>query len=275
MNSAYPAFVSAEGRLAHSHIVRRAAGRQPRRMLEFAAVIATFLIAGAVKGVIGLGLPTIAMGLLGSVMAPAKAAALLVVPSLVTNVWQLAAGPRFGALLRRLWPLLLGICVGTWAGDGILASDVSGIASAALGGALALYGIFGLAAPQLSVPRWARPWLAPVAGAATGLISAATGVFVLPAVPYLQALALEKEDLVQALGLSFTVSTLALAAGLAHDGILPVSTAGASLLALAPALVGMVLGQRVRRRIEPRLFRRCFFLGLLALGGDLLIRAVI
>ena len=74
----------------------------------FIATIA-FLIAGFVKGVIGLGLPTVAIGLLGLVMPPAEAAALLVVPSLVTNVWQLAAGPSLMTLLRRLWPMLLGI----------------------------------------------------------------------------------------------------------------------------------------------------------------------
>ena len=58
----------------------------------------TFLLAGLVKGVIGMGLPTVAMGLLAVVLPPAEAAALLVVPSLVTNVWQLLAGPSFGAL---------------------------------------------------------------------------------------------------------------------------------------------------------------------------------
>jgi hypothetical protein len=76
--------------------------------------LATFLLAGFVKGVIGLGLPTIGMGLLAVVMAPAQAAALLVVPSFVTNVWQLALGPGIGSLLRRLWPMLLGICLGAW-----------------------------------------------------------------------------------------------------------------------------------------------------------------
>ena len=72
-----------------------------------------FLIAGFVKGVIGLGLPTVAIGLLGLVMPPAEAAALLVVPSLVTNVWQLAAGSSFMTLLPRLWPMLMGICIGS------------------------------------------------------------------------------------------------------------------------------------------------------------------
>jgi uncharacterized protein len=67
-------------------------------------VVATlaFLIAGFAKGVIGLGLPTVSMGLLSLVKAPAKAASLLIVPSFVTNLWQLAAGPSFGRLARRL-----------------------------------------------------------------------------------------------------------------------------------------------------------------------------
>ncbi|WP_343714138.1 sulfite exporter TauE/SafE family protein [Inquilinus sp.] len=239
-------------------------------LLLLAAV--TFLLAGFVKGMVGLGLPTVAMGLLGLAMAPAQAAALLVVPSLVTNLWQLFAGPRFGGLLRRLWPMMAGICLGTWAGAGLLTGADAGRATVALGAALVLYAVIGLAGPRLSVPaRMERWWSAPV-GAATGLVTAATGVFVIPAVPFLQALRLEKEDLVQALGLSFTVSTLALAAGLARDGALPLSAAGASLLALAPALLGMAAGQWLRLRVRPEAFRRWFFLGLLLLGLDLALR---
>lgn len=238
------------------------------------ATILTFLLAGFTKGVIGLGLPTVAMGLLGLAMPPAKAAALLVVPSLVTNLWQLAAGPRFGALLRRFWPLLVGICLGTWAGAGLLAADGNGVAVTALGVALMVYALVGLIAPRVAIPRTLQPWLSPAIGGTTGLVTAATGVFVIPAVPYLQALGLEKDELVQALGPSFTISTVALAVGLAHDGALPASIAGASLLALAPSLLGMFLGQFVRARVRPAIFRRCFFLGLIALGADLASRAL-
>lgn len=236
------------------------------------ATASTFLLAGAVKGVIGLGLPTIAMGLLSLVMAPAQAASILVVPSLATNIWQMAAGPRLAPLLRRLWPMMLAICIGTWAGTGLLTGDNSGQATTALGAALVLYALVGLTAVRFAVPARTEGWLSPLVGAATGLVTAATGVFVIPAVPYLQALALEKEDLVQALGLSFTVSTLALAASLAHEGALGLSIAGASLLALAPALCGMVLGQWIRARLRPDVFRSCFFLGLLALGVHLALR---
>ena len=81
---------------------------------EIAFIGLTFLLAGFVKGVVGLGLPTVAVGLLGLVMPPAQAAALLVAPSMVTNVVQLFSGPRFGTLLQRLWPMLVAICSGTW-----------------------------------------------------------------------------------------------------------------------------------------------------------------
>jgi len=237
-------------------------------------VTGTFILAGLVKGVSGLGLPTVAMGLLGLAMPPAEAAALLLVPSLVTNVWQLLAGPRFGALLRRLWGMMLGVVAGTLAGSGLIAGTAGHAATAALGGALALYGVVGLLKPRLRVPAAAEPWAGPLVGAATGLVTGATGVFVVPAVPYLGSLGLERDELVQALGLSFTISTLALAAGLAWHGALPMGAAGASLLALVPALTGMVLGGCLRARVRPATFRLCFFAGLLVLGGELFWRGL-
>ncbi|WP_144967011.1 sulfite exporter TauE/SafE family protein [Pseudomonas sp. DE0010] len=236
-----------------------------------ALVFATFLLAGAVKGVIGLGLPTVAMGLLGLAMPPAQAAALLIVPSTVTNLWQLAAGGHLQALLRRLGPMLAMIFIGTLLGSMWLGISSGPWAAHALGGALMLYAVYGLAGPALRVARKREGWLGPVCGLATGVISAATGVFVLPAVPYLQSLGLNRDEMIQALGLAFTVSTLALAVGLAGQGVLGGPALGASLLVVVPALLGMQAGQWLRRRVSAQVFRRCFFVGLMLLGVHLLI----
>ncbi|MCE4059969.1 sulfite exporter TauE/SafE family protein [Pandoraea sputorum] len=237
--------------------------------------LVTFLLAGFVKGVIGLGLPTVAIGLLGLAMPTAEAAAMLIVPSLVTNIWQLLAGPRFATLAKRLWPMLVGICLGTWAGSGWLANG-GNLAGMALGVALLAYSALGLAAVRLHVPKhWTarrEGAVGGVVGVATGLVTAATGVFVIPGVPFVQALDLDKDDLVQAMGLSFTVSTIALAAGLARDGIFHGPAIGVSLLALAPALGGMFIGQWVRSRVSAPVFRRCFFVGLAMLGAELVIQ---
>ncbi|WP_424811590.1 sulfite exporter TauE/SafE family protein [Roseococcus sp. YIM B11640] len=238
-----------------------------------AFVAAVFVLAGIVKGVVGLGLPTLSMGLLTLAVAPAQAATLLLAPSFVTNLWQMMTGPHLRPLLRRLWPLLGGACLGTLLGSGSLATG-SRMAVAGLGAVLVLYAAVALRAPRLRVPRAAEIWLGPLIGIATGLVTGATGVFVVPAVPYLQALGLSKDELVQALGLSFTVSTMALGAGLGLHGGFASPMVMASLVALLPAMLGMQIGQRIRERMEPRIFRLWFLASLVVLGGWLALSAL-
>lgn len=234
-------------------------------------VVGTFVLAGMIKGVIGLGLPTVAMGLLGLAMAPTQAAALLIIPATLTNVWQLAFGGHLSGLVKRLWPMLLAIFFGTGAGTLWIGMSGGHWVVRGLGAALLLYALSGLFLPTLRVGRRSERWLGPLCGVLTGVITSATGVFVIPAVPYLQALGLSKDELVQALGLSFTVSTLALAGGLLWRGALGGGELSASLLALIPAMLGMWLGQSLRQRISALWFRRVFFIGLGLLGGHLLI----
>jgi len=240
-----------------------------------AATAGAYLLAGFVKGVIGLGLPTVAIGLLGLMMTPAQAAAILVVPSLVTNIWQFAAGGALPALLRRMWPLLTGICIGTFIGALLLPPGMGGQATMWLGVALALYAAFGLFNVQFSLAPRAEGWIGLLAGIATGVVSVATGVFAIPGVPYIQALRFDRDRLVQALGLSFTVSTGTLALALYHAGEINMALAVPSLLALAMAAAGMLLGQVVRGKVREATFRLWFFLGLLGLGLHLALRGLL
>ena len=236
-------------------------------------IAGVFIVAGFVKGVVGLGLPAIAMGLLALVMRPADAASLLILPTVATNIWQMAAGPGLKSVAARLWPTMLGAVCGTLAGAGWLVQ--AHYAQPALGVALAIYALTALASLHLTVDRATERWLGPIVGVVTGLVAAATGVFAMPAVIYLQAIGLEKEDLVQALGLSFTVSSLALAVNLALVSALNLSLGPASLGALGVACLGMWVGQSLRLRLHPDTFRRVFLLGLLALGIYLFVHAVV
>ena len=236
-------------------------------------VTLTLFLAGMVKGVTGMGLPTVAMGVLGAIIPPVVAASMLIIPSLVTNVWQLFAGPRFAVLALRLWPMMLGIVVGTVAGSSLLISANTGWTTTARGAALALYAAFSLLGRPLSVPARVERWLSPVVGLTTGMVTGGTGVFVIPAVPYLQALGLNRDDLVQALGLSFTISTVALAIGLARGGAFHFGSIATSALAIVPALMGMWFGQWIRRHIAAATFRRWFLICLVLLGLELTIRS--
>jgi uncharacterized protein len=231
-----------------------------------------FAVAGCVKGVVGMGLPTFAIGLLGWFTKPAQAAALLIIPSLITNVWQFIAGPHRVFITRRMWSMLLSICIATWAASGLITRSGATHADTALGGALIVYGALGIAKVRMSVAKRLEIWLSPMTGLFTGVVTGATGVLTIPAVPYLQALELEKEDLVQALGLSFTMSTVALAAGLASRGAFHIAAAGFSTLCIIPALAGMSFGNWIRGRINSETFRIVFFVGLLLLGVGLILR---
>jgi len=136
---------------------------------------AVFALAGFIKGVIGLGLPTISMGLLAIVMPPVEAAAIPILPSFVTNVWQMLAGPSLRTIVRRLWPMMLAVCFGTWAGLGLMTGATARYGTALLGIALALYAVTGLMTLRVMLPKTWETLLGPLTGAATGVIAAATG----------------------------------------------------------------------------------------------------
>jgi uncharacterized protein len=243
--------------------------------LLLAFLVFVFLLGGLSKGVLGMGLPTITLGLLALVMAPVEAAALLIVPSLVTNFWQMLAGGRFVALCKRLWPFLLMLVPSTMLAAGLLTGPLGAHAGLALGIVLLIYAGLALAGWTWRVAPSAERATGAAVGIATGLVTGVTGVFVMPAVPYLQAIGLEKDALVQALGISFMVSTAALALGLGQAGAFGIGTALASLVAVAPALAGMWLGQRARARLSIATFRKVFFSGILALGAYLVATGIL
>jgi uncharacterized protein len=235
--------------------------------LIVAVVTVVLLLAGLVKGVIGFGLPSIAMGLLSLMMTPAQAAALLLLPNIVTNVWQVAAGPALLPLLKRMTPLiagtLIGIAMTEWASGG----REFRFAVRLLGITLLVYALLGLFGIRFRTsPTGERPW-GWIAGLATGAMTALTGVYVIPSGPYLQAIGLEKDELVKALGIAFLTASLGLGVALWTRGTIAPAVLGTSALALLPALGAMVLGQRLRGSIPDHAFRRLFFGGLLALGG--------
>ena len=235
-------------------------------------VCVTFLFAGWVKGVVGLGLPTIALALLAATLGLREAIALMLIPSLATNVWQGVAGSAFAPLLRRLWPLLLTACLGTWFGVGVLAQADAAVLTGALGVMICAYAGISLAAPQIPPPgRW-EGVLSPTAGAIGGIVAGMTGSFI-PGILYLQALGLSRDHLVQAMGISFTILTVALAGALARHEMMTADLWLMSAVAVAPAALGMVLGRAVRLRLTEALFRRVFFSALLLLGAYLASRA--
>lgn len=229
-------------------------------------IAGVFLLAGFVKGVIGLGLPTVSMGLLAVAMAPAQALAIVIVPGILTNIWQTFAGQYFLAIVRRLWPLLLGLAVGIRLNADMMTGPYARYGTVLIGVLLVIYAIVTLRKFALTVKPQDEKWIGGIIGLVTGVISAATGVQVVPSMPFMQALGMKTDELIQALGVFFTVATLVQAFNLSAAGILDQSTALPGVVALGFSFVGMAIGQGVRTRLEPEAFRRWFLISMILLG---------
>jgi uncharacterized protein len=240
-----------------------------------AYVLVVYFLAGMVKGVVGLGLPTISLALIAAVFGLKEAMVLLLVPSTVTNFWQGMVGGRLIEILKRIWPMLALLCVTTWFASGVMMRSDASLLSALLGGVLIIYAGISLATAQMSPPGRREIWMSPLVGLATGISTGLTGTFVVPCVLYLQALGLGKDGLVQAMGICFTTATIALGLSLGGRGFMPTDLGVLSMASVLPAIVGMMIGQRVRDKLPEAKFRRVFFIALFILGVWILVRSLL
>lgn len=245
-------------------------------MLEaptLALVVATFLLGGFVKGAIGLGLPVVVLATLALVMPLQSVLAILLAPSIVSNLWQMVDGPHLRALVQRLRLFLAMAVLGVLIGVRVLASTPSEVLLGALGVLLFLYASYALAAPRVPPPGARERWMSPAAGGLGGVLFGATGIFIMPGLIYLEALRMPRDQFVQAMGLTFTVISGTLSFGMAGAALISADLAILSAIALIPTLAGQALGARLRRRISEAFFRRLFFVALLASGAYMMLRS--
>ena len=240
--------------------------------IELAAISAIFLLAGGIKGAIGLGLPTVSMGLMGAWLPAAEAAALLVLPAFLTNVWQLLDGPYLARCWRRLWPMIVTLAVFAVIGTAVITGARNALTLSLLGLMLIAFGVVSLRGTRFRVRG--EPALGLAVGTSTGLITGATAVFVIPSVLYIQALELDKAEFTQAIALTALTATVGLAAGLGLHGHFAVAdVALPGVCATLAAFAGMAGGQAMRRRVPLETFRRWVLCGLIALGAAMILRA--
>lgn len=243
--------------------------------LILAWIAAIFLFAGTVKGVIGMGLPTIALGLMVTSIGLEPALAIVVGPSFFTNIWQAFGPGHVRLVLTRIWPFILAMLIAIPFGTLMLTRLDVALVTLVLGAILSLYGIYGLARPLLRLPPRAEKPVGLVAGALNGFFCGMTSSTLVPGIPYLQALGLPREALMQAMGLMFFTSSIVLGASLGSENILTLDLAIVSVAAVLPAFLGMSIGQRLRRRLRDETFRRIFFISLVLLGIYLVTRSIL
>lgn len=251
-------------------------------MMTLLIVTVVFVLAGLVKGISGMGLPTVAIALLSLFMPPAQAAMLMIAPTLATNLAQ-CLGPHWAILVRKLGVLWCCLAIVTLLSPLPDIADEGSNALVYLGIILIAYSAWGLTKPSLPAQTTPHPIVGAIIGGMTGIVTAATGVFALPMVPYMQTLDLTKAQFIQALGIGFMIATIALAVRLGIDAWFAASLAqnnGSTTVglyisvALVAAFIGMWLGAKVRDRLNPVQFQRALYGVLGLLGLIMVVRAI-
>lgn len=238
-----------------------------------ALIAGAFLAAGIVKGTLGVGLPIVAIAILAPTIGLQGAVGLILLPSIAMNLWQALVGGSFIELLRRLWSLMLMTVAGVWVGVQILAAAEAVLLLTVLAVVLIIYSVWSLSRAQVRPPgRW-EAVLSPIVGFLAGLMFGTVGNFMVPGVIYHQALDLGRDRLVQALGMSFVVISVAMLIFMSRLALIDSATIVVSAGATVPGLIGMAIGQKLRRFLNEAQFRILFFLGLAIAGGNMLIRA--
>jgi len=239
------------------------------------AVVTAFLIAGVVKGALGMGLPTISVAIMGIALGLREAIPVLMIPSFLANLWQFTRPGPVLPLFKRFGMMNLAACIGIWLGTILLFRIDPAVINTLFGGVVILYAVLNLTRVEFTLAPQREPLLGPPVGFFSGLLSGVSGSLLLPVAVYLQALKLEKDTFVQAVGLSLFIGTVIWALSLYAEGAMTPEAWTLSALAVPPILIGMAIGQWLRGRIPEAKFRTAIYIILILLSANLIRKGVL
>jgi uncharacterized membrane protein YfcA len=232
-------------------------------------------LGGLAKGLVGLGMPLVALPLLTYLMPVRDAVCMMALPMVVTNIYQMVEAGNVRATIRRFWPLLVTLAVGIPLGAYFLTSLDSPVIRVILGLLVILFAISGLLDVKTAISPGHEKSLAPVTGLIAGILGGIAGLWGPPLGVYLVALRLPKERFIGAIGTAFSVGAISLLLSLVAYGAFRMEELTYSTLSLVPAFAGLLLGQWGRTSIPQERFRKLLLLTLVITGLALVYRAVV
>ncbi|MBX2829614.1 MAG: sulfite exporter TauE/SafE family protein [Rhodospirillales bacterium] len=243
--------------------------------IETIAIIAcAYFVAAFVKGATGLGFSTSALPILALGLGLKEGMPLVIIPSLVSNSIIMAQAGHFRETVSRFWPMFLATIPGLLIGLAVLKMVDSLLAGAVLGLVLMNYGAITLFRHGKPLSDKIARRLAPISGFATGIINGITGSQVMPVLPFLLSLRLEPKRFLQAINISFSLSSIVMAFGLTRMGMMTWETVWISLAGLVPVYLGTKLGTNIRNRMDAETFRRVVLIMLIIFGVILVAKFV-
>ena len=232
-----------------------------------------FLFAGVIKGMVGFGFPLVALVLLTLFIGLHDALPLTILPSVITNIWQAIDGEHFREIVKRMWFYFLVSVITVLLSSFLLVTVNVNWLTALLGLVLLGFALTRFLDYEPTIPAKYEPAASIILAPLNGFITGTTGVYLVPSLLYMRAIGFRRDTLIQAMGIFFTMSSIALAISLQRHELLSMENGLLSLVVLLPAFAGMYLGRHVRKNIDAEKFQLVFDTCLALLGAYLLCRS--
>lgn len=243
-------------------------------LYEIIGVAATFLVSGLVKGVTGFGQPLVAMSLLSSFVPVDVALALLVLPIVLTNLWQGLQGGYALQILRRFWTMIAMLGIGIFVGASIVAGINDRMLFAIIGSVVIVFVLFSVWQPSFVLEEKTLRWLNPIVGFVSGIVGGISTIYGPPMLMVLTSLRMPKDLFVATVGVILFSGSIFLTIAFSTVKILTAELLLPSALSALPVFGGMYLGRILRNRIPQEGFRRVLLFSLFLISLNLIRRAV-
>ncbi|MDX2495317.1 MAG: sulfite exporter TauE/SafE family protein [Desulfuromusa sp.] len=243
--------------------------------LDYVFILTAYTVAGSIKGLTGIGFSTSFLPIMALRLDLKIAIPLVIVPSIVSNVVVMVQAGHFREAIRRFWVLYISSIPGLLIGLAILIAVSVDTAKAILGVVLISYTFWALSNKSFSLSKSLERKLKIPVGFFTGIINGLTGSQVMPVLPYMLSLNLNKNLFVQAINISFTLASLIMLFGMNTLGYISPKTFLIATLGLLPVLLTMFFTGRLRHQFSGALHRKLVLTFLLIMGIVLLARVLL
>jgi len=232
------------------------------------------VMAGTVKGILGIGVPVVSVSMLSLVIDVPMAVALLPVPILLANLYQSLFGGQLSKTFRRFGLLILAVVVGTFAGARMLAEVDQRVLLGIVGAAVLMFAVTAFYPRRAHLGARTERWLGVPVGLLGGVLGGMTTFFGPPIIMFLFALNLHKDEFVGTISTIYLCAGVPLAIGLGMFGVMGPREYLWSSAAAVPIFLGVLIGQWLRTRISQSAFRNVLLSMLVVVGVRLLYRAL-
>lgn len=239
-----------------------------------AITLITYFIGGVVKGTLGLGMPITVVSVMTFVIDARTAVLLVLMPVVITNLWQIIHSGQLLQVLRRYWKLTVSMSYFLISTSVLAANVPIHIVMLSIGVAVVLFAALNLWISMPEIPDQYDGAAQLMAGLFTGVLGGISGLIVVPLVAYFSACNLDKDSFITVTSPFFLLGGCLLIVSFSQSGLFAPDMALLSTLLVVPAVAGLLAGEKIRRHLPADIFKRLVLIIFFLMGVNMIFKGV-